>query len=716
MTQGGLIMGTAAYMSPEQARGKPVDKRTDIWALGCVLYEMLTGRQAFPGETASDTIAWILEREPDWHALPSAAPLKVRELLQRCLRKDERDRLHDIADARIEIEEAQTPQVDATPAGSVRSGLSIRSPIVFLSLIAAIVAVAVLVVTLGNRKSAEQRVLKATILAPEGAIFNLNPDNPGPPVLSPDGSMLAFSARDDNGQSRLYVRPLRSDQAYALTGTEEAAYPFWSPDSRWLAFFTFPDGKLKKVEASGGLPVPICDAIEVKGGSWSRNGVIVFANRAQGPLHQVPATGGASMPITQLNSERGDLSHRFPRFLPDGHHFLYLARIAGEDHAILVGSLDDQEERLLLRAPAIAEYAAGHLLFFQGTTLMARPFDVERLALSGEATALVDDVALLGSVGHGVVSATQEDLLVYGGGNASVRLEWVSRDGSDRRSIGDPADIYTVSLSPDGATAALSIVGRSGRDLWIHDIDRDIRTRLTSERGHEYFGVWSPDARRLAFSTDEEARGIRQKSLFGSGKVEMLKVDPPPGSSGWEPTSFSADGRHLAFHQFGPDTNLDIWVMPLEGERIPFPFVQTSFAEGSGTFSPDGRWMAYVSDESGGWEVYVTPFPGPGGKWRISSNGGLNPLWRRDGKEILFQDSSSRIVAVEVAANRDRFEVGTAKALFEAAPCAPPGTGGVVTFAATPDAQHFLVITRTVLERPGSLTLMVNWTAELKRE
>jgi serine/threonine protein kinase len=385
-TRAGVILGTAAYMSPEQARGKPVDKRTDVWAFGCVFYEMLTGRQAFPGETASDCIVGILGREPDWDPLPAHTPLKVRELLQRCLTKDPRNRLHDIADARIEIEEAQTPRVDATPEQGNRASLSMRSPIVLFILAATTVAASVVVVTLVNRRPAEQRVLKTTILAPEGAIFDLNPDNPGFPVLSPDGTMLAFSALDNDGESRLYVRPLRSDQPYALTGTEEAGYPFWSPDSQWLAFFSNSDKKLKKVEASGGLPVPICDAIEVKGGSWSRDGLIVFAKNAAGPLHQVRATGGPSTPITQLNSERGDLSHRFPRFLPDGQHFLYLARIAEGDPVILVGSLDGQQKRQLLRSPAIAEYAAGHLLFFRGTSIMAQPFDVERLALSGEAT------------------------------------------------------------------------------------------------------------------------------------------------------------------------------------------------------------------------------------------------------------------------------------------------------------------------------------------
>jgi Tol biopolymer transport system component len=715
VTRRGVLLGTSAYMSPEQARGKPVDKRTDIWAYGCVLYEALTGHRAFGGESVTDCLAAVLEREPDWSLLPEATPLLVRSLLKRCLRKDPAKRLHDIADAFLEIEEVQTEK--GHPPPGVRAGptFSIRALIAVLAVTASVVAASLAIVNVVRYQKADGRLLRATILAPPGTTFDLKPDNPGFPVLSPDGTMLAFAARTDDGRSRLFVRPLDSDEAWELPGTDSGGYPFWSPDSQWLAFFSLADHMLKKVEVAGGSPVPICSAIEVKGGSWNPEGTIVYSPAPRGPLHRVSATGGESVPVSRMDAGRGEYSHRFPRFLPDGQHFLYLAKSSGFESAIRVGSLGGNEDRLLLGSPAIAEYADGLLLFFHEAMLMARPFDAASLAFSGDARPLVKDVTLIESVGHGILSAAVDGLLVYGRAQDPIRLQEVGRDGSIRRDLGAPDDIWTVSYSPDGTTAALSIVGRDGRDLWLHDLDRDVRTRLTSMPDHEILGVWSPDGHRMAYRAEGEPAGIRQLSLVGSAD-EVLLLPGKFGENRCNPTGFSPNGSFLAIEKRAADTGLDIWVLSLDDEHDPRPFIRTRFEEGSGIFSPDGRWLAYASDESGLWEIYMTPFPGPGGKWRVSTNGGLNPSWRSDGREIVFQDAAGQVVAAEVSTDRGSVTIGRVSTLFEVAPCAPPGHGGVVTFAAAPDAQSFLVVTRLALERPRELTLTVNWAATLGDE
>jgi Tol biopolymer transport system component len=416
-----------------------------------------------------------------------------------------------------------------------------------------------------------------------------------------------------------------------------------------------------------------------------------------------------------MDAGRGEYSHRFPRFLPDGKNFLFLAKSSGYESAIRVGSLGGNEHRLLLGSPAIAEYADGLLLFFHEAMLMARPFDPASRAFTGDARPLVKDVTLIESVGRGILSAAADGLLVYGRAQDPIRLQEVGRDGAVRRDLGAPDDIWTVSCSPDGTTAALSIVGRDGRDLWLHDLDRDVRTRLTSMPDHEILGVWSPDGQRMAYRAEGEPAGIRQLSLVGSGD-EVLLLPGEFGDNRCNPTGFSPNGKFLAIENRASDTGLDILVLSLDDDHDLRPFIRTRFEEGSGIFSPDGRWMAYTSNESGRWEVYMTPFPGPGGKWRVSRNGGLNPSWRSDGRELIFQDAAGKVVAAEITTGRDNVRVGRVSALFEVAPCAPPGHGGVVTFATAPDAQRFLVVTRLALERPRELTLMVNWAAALESQ
>ncbi len=733
-TAAGVILGTAAYMSPEQARGKAVDKRTDIWAFGCVLYEMLAGKRAFEGETVSDTLASILRGEPDWAALPPGTPEKVKEILGKCLRREAKQRLHDIADARLDLEELKaagasrssgqfpfeektavpSPTV-ASAEGTSRERGSKRS--LYLSwAVAAAFAAAAGVLALRAR-APEVRVYRATINPPEGTVFAVDTTQPGPAVLSPDGRKLAFTARGVDAKVRLYVQPLDSTGAQPLPGTENAQYPFWSPDSRFLAFGA--DQKLKRIEASGGPPSILCPTTDFpKGGTWSARGVIVFAPAAGGPLHVVSENGGESKPITKLDEKRGENSHRLPFFLPDGRHFLYLARLGSalpaEGHQIFVGSLDGGESKALLSSPTAAEYASGYLLFLRDRDLMAQRFDPKSLALEGEAHPVAENVSVLTGAAKANFSASQAGVLVAQIGAAVVlgaQLEWTDRAGKLLGTLADRDAYDEVSVSPDGRSVAVSQIDlKAGtHDIWICDVARNLKTRFTFDPGEELTPRWAPGGRSLVYVAGRGAQqGLYRKEIGGSGVEELLYASETVKV----PSGFSPDGKLLAFNEVGTDTGLDIWILPLTGDRKPYPFLKTNFNESNAVFSSDGKWLAYNSNESGRAEVYVTPFPGPGRKWQVSTQGGAYPEWRQGGREILYQDlKTNEIMAVPVAFKGDAPDFGAARELFTAT---PPLAGFARRYDATADGKKFIMIRPNQTRETGSLTLVVGWTAELE--
>ena len=475
----------------------------------------------------------------------------------------------------------------------------------------------------------------------------------------------------------------------------------------------FADGQLKKIEATGGAPQTLCDAEDGKGGSWNRDDVIVFAPDSRSPLRRLSAAGGASTPITELDGVRGDNAHRHPRFLPDGRRFLYLARngAGAESNVVLVGSLDGGQSTELLRSPVAATYASGHLLFLREQALMAQSFDAKRLSLVGESTSIADEVRAISSSALGFFSASQNGELIYLKGKRSMgsaaRLEWADRTGKSQGILGDIAEPEELFPSPDGRHVAVPIFGSAGTyDLWIYDIARQNRTRFTFDPGTEQNPVWSPDGGAVIFRSVQSGGrfDLYRKTVGGSDEQELLLESDVAKI----PTSWSPDGKLLAFHTDG-----DIWVLPLEGEKEPYAFTQTDARELRGVFSPDGRWMAYQSNESGQAEVYVTPFPGPGRKWQVSTDGGQHPWWRRDGREIVYQEPGGLIVAVAVEAREDTFLVGADTPLVEATP--PNVNIGAFFYAPMPDAQRFLLVQLAVEEDSGSLTLVVNWTAELER-
>jgi Tol biopolymer transport system component len=718
-TAAGVILGTAAYMSPEQARGRPVDKRADVWAFGVVLFEMLTGKRLFQGETVSDTLAAVLRDPVDFGKLPPSTPPSVRVLLERCLEREPKQRLQAIGESRIALERTiaggsaihvPAPR-DAAPAAPPGRALLSLSWAVAAACAAAAIALAL------RARAPEARVYRASIPAPDGAVFSVDTTQPGPPVLSPDGRKLAFAARGADAKVRLFVRSLDSTAPQPLAGTEGAQYPFWSPDSRFVGFGA--DQKLKKIEASGGPPTVLCPTTDFpKGGSWSPKGVIVFAPSSGGPLWTVSENGGEARQVTKFDAKRGDNSHRLPYFLPDGSHFLFLARLGGaapaEGNQVLVGSTDGGEPKPLLRSPAAAEYASGYLLFMRDTALLAQRFDASRLKLEGEPHPVAENVSIVRGAAKGTFSASQTGVLVAHVGDTIVLgadLEWVDRSGKTLASLSEHAPYDEAVISPDGRSVAVSLLDfKFGtHDVWICDVARNLRTRFTFEPGEELAPRWAPDGRSIAYVAGRGAQqGIFRKQVEGSAAEELLYASETVKI----PTGFSPDGKLLAFAELGQDTNFDIWILPLAGDRKPYPFLKTSFSEAGAVFSPDGKWIAYHSNESGKSEVYVTPFPGPGRKWQVSAQGGGYPGWRQGGREIVYQEwQTNKVFSVPVSFRGDTPDFGRAAELFVAP---PPLAGIAARFDAASDARKFMVVRQGKQREAQALTLVVNWTAELE--
>ena len=721
-TYAGVILGTAAYMSPEQARGKPVDRRADIWAFGCVLFEMLTGRQTFEtGETVSDAVAAVLKNEPDWTALPEETPPHIRTLLRRCLQKDPQKRLPHLGLARMEIEEA--PASAPMPVADAFAGPALhtwRTRVRVAWSVAAVLFVAV--IGLGTRAyfgrpPVDLRVTRTSILPPA----NIRWSQAAPATrfsLSPDGRRLAFLGFDENSRIQIWQRPLDAVSAQPLAGTEGAVLLKWSPDSRFLAFVAA--GKLRKIDASGGPAIALADAFGNQGMDWNSDDVILFTPSGQTPLFRVAAAGGEASPVTTLDKGAGEIAHWQPFFLPDGRHFLYHS-VDTETGAIYVGSLDRAEKpRLLLRGGSNAQYASGYLLFMRENSLMAQRFDPNRFELSGEARPLAERVQVGGTtLRTGAFSVSSIGSLIYQTGSTGVRseLDWFDRTGRRIGALGEAADQGGPELSPDGLRAVVSVLDTARRpvtaDLWMFDIRRQLRTRFTFDAADEAFAAWSPHGADVVFSSSRKgkwglyrkmASGIAAETAIGSDDIEKL----------WP--SWSPDSNYLTYGGVGGGvSSSDLWVLPLSGDTKPAVLVRTEFNEIRPRVSPNGRWVAYESNESGRPEIYVTSFPSPAGKWQISAAGGSWPRWRRDGREIYYVSPDNKLMAAAVGSSGTEFQVGAVESLFDIRPrtanfrgFAPP------LYDVTADGQRFLV--NTMLEESSNepVTLLVNWAELLK--
>jgi serine/threonine protein kinase/Tol biopolymer transport system component len=704
MTRLGVILGTAAYMSPEQARGRAVDKRSDVWAFGCVMFEMLTGRQLFGGEDVTESIASIVRGEPDWGKLPSDTPAAIRRLLRRCVAKDPKERLMDIGVARLEIKDALTAPFSEASEPAARL-LRARLPWFVAALSVA--------VTLGTfawslqRHPAEPFPMRFEMVPPRGLL-------PSSLAFSPDGKQLAFVA-PDNGVLSLWVRRLDQDSAHSVPGTNDASFPFWAPDGRAIGFFA--NGKLYRIDSSGGAPLTLADVAEGRGGSWSQDGVILFAPALGAGLMRVAANGGVPLAATKLSP--GQRGHRWPQFLPDGRHFLFSSLEEGESSGLFLASLDGNPPIRLLDGGS-GVYASGHLVFGRGDTLNAAPFDVERMKLTGDSVMILQGVADSGN-GRRAVSFSSTGLFAYVRGSFDPRrLVWVNRAGTIVGFVGqlDTGGIANPELSPDGKRVAVTRRSEnSPPNVWLIDIDRGVPTRFTFGSGNFNAPFWSPDGKRVLFRYQAGgAQDLFVKAVDGLSDAKPLYQSKANNKT---PSGWSPDGRAVLYVVPGDD------LMAVEVESgKSFPIAATAANEGWGEFSPDGRFVAYQSNESGRFEIYVRTFPGADGKWLASEEGGTQPRWRRDGKELYYVAPDNDLMAVPVVADKTGRTLRTGKPLpLFHTKMVTAGAFGVLTvasgpkqqYAVAPDGRFLMIVPVAETAAPAPISIVVNWPATLKR-
>jgi serine/threonine protein kinase/Tol biopolymer transport system component len=645
----GVVLGTPAYMSPEQARGLTVDKRSDVWAFGCVLYEMLAGRPAFTGDSAADIIAALLQRDPDWAAVPAATPVAVHRLLRRCLARNLKDRLRDIGDARLDLADSSSLTAPGLPARR-RLGRG---------LLVAACAIAMLTAALfmGLRLRPQSRHLPVHFAFDAG-------DGQTTATLaipSPDGTQFVFVRRASSGESEVWTRPLGSTVARRLPGTGGADGPFWSFDGRVIGFSA--GNALRRIPAAGGPVQRIADVDpHALGATWSRDDVIVFTPSNRAPLHRVGAASGPQQPLTTLNAARRENSHRWPQFLPDGRHFLFTARSDLPEHSgIYVASLDDPASpRWLMAAQSRATYlSTGHLLFMRDSTLLAQPFDPRTLQLSGQPVAIAGDIFTQpAAVGADYAASEDGRVLTYRAA-AAERLVWADRTGAEIGSVAARGVFSQIRLSPDGSRAALVMPDpqNGNRDLWVVALANGAVTRLTSHPASDWFPVWSPDGTALIFGSDRDPVPSFYRVAAIGGDAELVYRAPSVGAI--FPTDWAPDGGALLYHSYPRG---DVQLLPLAARGGPTPVVASPYTDWVGVFSPDGRWIAYVSDESGESEVYVKPAVGPG-KFRVSLGGGLQARWRRDGRELFFLDGAGTLFAAAIGGG-SRFVASRPQPLF----------------------------------------------------
>ena len=702
-TDRSVILGTASYMSPEQTRGQKAGKQSDIWAFGCVLYEMLTGKRAFAGDTITDILSNVIKADPDWSALPKMTPANIELLLRRCLQKDVRDRLHDMADARIEIEGRAARDTGTVIPAARSSRASLIALIMTLAFLAAVAAASVLYF----RRAAQQNEMRVQVITPPtDDLMSL--------AISPDGLRIVFVATAD-GKTQLWVRALESVAAEPVSGTDGAAFPFWSPDSRSIGFFA--DNKLKRVDIMGGPARILANASIARGGTWNPDGVIVFSPGAAGPLFRVSSAGGGqAIPVTKTDPPRST-GHRFPQFLPDGHHFIFNSNGNLEGRGVYLGSLDSTNVQRLLDADSQAIYIpTGYLLFIRQSILLAQRFDTSALRLSGEPIAIAENVSsdlaiVVGAFSYG------GGILGYRAGTPSTgrQLLWFDRSGKAAGTVGslDKNNPFNPNLSPDGLTVALDRQVNGNTDIWLMEIARGVLSRFTVEPLTDRGPVWAPDGTRLAFSSSlSGTQDVYEKPIAGGAETLLVR-----GPNAKLPHDWSSDGRYILYRDVDQNGGYDLWALPTFGERKPIPVATTTFEERDGQFSPNGQWVVYRSNESGRFEVYVQPFPGPGRKVQISANGGTQPRWRHDGKEIFYISPDSKLMAVPIATSPDgkTIKPQTPVALFPVAIAGgwTPGTNNQ-QYAVSRDGQRFLVNVATD-ETSIPITLVLNWNPEIKK-
>lgn len=771
LTKEGSTIGTVGYMSPEQVEGADTDHRTDIFSMGVIMYELLTGQSPFKGvhETAIMYEIVNVDPAPMSSIRPEIDP-ELDAIILECLAKEpaeryqwvgevgkdlrrfkrESSRQHISRVSRVresyrpptesmgeakhdstgmghssvqQISTSSSTQLQASPAATHKNewlAWSISGVLLAVSMTLTVLYLRV--------PSLEIQSISSNILPPENITFATQSGGAGEGLmeLSADGKMLAFVGADSAGKTRLAVRALNGLSSRVLPGTDGASYPFWSPDNRYVGFFQ--GGKLKKIEASGGPPMTICDASDARGGSWNQNGEIIFSPAATDPISLVQASGGTPVPITTLDTLRHERTHRWPYFLPDGKRFLYFSRssfggVEREEDALILASLDGKESKRLMSAKGNVAFASGYLLFLREKTLMAQPFDAANRELTGEARPIAEPVEYDLGFNRAVYSVSQNGILIYqsSAAQAGVQLRWFDRSGKALGKVGETADYGYVGLSPDEQRLSFDTYDASSRnrDIWIYDLTRSLKTRFTFDPSVDENPVWSPDGSRIVFHSDRKGHyDLYVKTTSGAGVEEALYESPIPKT----PLDWSSDGRFIVFAVVEQKTKSDIWILPLDGERKPFPFLQSDFDEFIASISKDLHWIAYLSNESGSLELYVRPFIGKDGsvavnqsrKWQVSTSGVGNysaVRWSRDGTKLYYLSIDNKMMVADVRAEGETFEIGSVTSLFEVSSQSLNGFAEL-----TADGQRFLTFSTVGGLSSPPLTLVTNWMEQLRKK
>jgi Tol biopolymer transport system component len=704
MTREGMLLGTAPYMSPEQARGQVVDTQTDVWAFACVLFEMLAGRSAFSRPTLTDTLAAVVSGEPDWAALPSSTPGSVVRVIRRGLEKDRKRRLHAIADARLDLDEISRPSNEGFATSLPRSG---RKFLLFVGTAALVVLAVLAAAVLAVRPSREVLGPTRVSISAPGQV------TPQTSVaVSPDGRRLTFVSTDASGRSMLWMRDLDSLDPRVLTGTEDAAHPFWAPDGSAIGFLA--GGKLKRVDAIGGRVLTLADVTTRSGASWSRDGIILFSPR-NGELATVAATGGpVSTVLTDPNS------FGWPSFLPDGRHFVFFRGGASERRGVYLGSLDSTAIKPVVASDYKAAFVhPAYLLFIRGEVLLAQPFDMQRFVLTGEPTVVTEGVWRAPGAAQASFSASETGVLAYVNAALAYRqLAWFDRTGRPLGTVGEPGAYLNQSprLAPDGSRL---VIGRglagvgavTMNEVWVTSFKMNTATRLTLEPGASE-PVWSSDGQDVLFQWTRGSADVAVSRQNASGTGSAALVGAIGFGHLWDS---SPDGQSIVFGKLGPERAADLWLLKVASPSTVTPFAESRFHKTEAQIAPNGQWVAYTSYESGRDEVYVESFPSPGNRRQISVAGGMQPSWRRDGAELFFLGSDQTLMAMPVTTDRGRLEVGRATPLFRTR-IVPQGSQSIwfdTMYDVTSDGQRFVI--NGPPDDPGPpITVVINWQGELK--
>jgi len=709
LTVQGTILGTFQYMAPEQLEGTDADARTDIFAFGALLYEMLTGRKAFAGKSQATLIAAIVgTTPPPVSSIQPLTPPALDQIIRRCLEKDPDDRWQTARDLLMQLKWVAEGGSQAGVAAPIVARRKNRERMAWTLngvLALGFVGVAVIAVRPFLTTQPQPGAMRLSILAPDKQSIA------SAPVISPDGRRIVFVATSAEGNAKLWSRPIDALTAQVLPDTDDASYPFWSPDSRFVGFFA--SGQLKKIDLAGGSPQVLCDAPSGRGGTWNRNGVILFAQTSVGGLVRVSSSGGSPVAVTTLDASRSENSHRWPHFLPDGRHFLFFSLTAKpDDLAIFTGDVDSKGVSRLLAADGEAWYAGGYIVFGRKNTLLAQAFDSTRVGLGpGDPVPVAEKVSDAFNSSGLAYSMSETGVLAYvSGANRNVaQLTWVDRGGKVISTLGQPVAYSFPQLSPDGTRVAVSSFFGSNNDVWIGDVARGLMTRATFDVASDQIAVWSPDGTRIAFGSERVAgySDLFQRLSSGAGTEEQLTKSTVAKF----PFAWTPDGKSLLFSQTAPK-GVELWVLPLAGDRKPYPYLQTGFNSAQAQLSADGRWVAYASNESGRYEVYVQSFPTPGAKAQLSVAGGNQPRWARDGKELFYVAADRKLTAVAIRTDT-AVQPGAATALFDTH-LLDPFPYGLPQYDVAPDGKRFLLlVAKEAAAVP--MTVVLNWTAALRK-